>query len=496
MTHVAIYLRRVHFEKQSGQLIFKRGPLTKYLFFQDGALVHAKTNVPEERLGEILFKLGKISDEDHDKLDRYIEPSQSLGKTLSQKGVTSQRNVDDGLTYQMREIALSLFPYFDGEYVFQEKPIRAQDQTVKVNLAYLIEDGIRRMKYEPGLRGFLDKRVPCARSKEFAHLLTEEEKQLLGKIKGDVSCEVLWRSLKYNPEFYWKTIYLFYCLNIIDFRGEAAFKPTAAEPAPVPGHETVRPPVAPSASAARPAPSGTEAQLQEVLAFRERLPELNYYQILNVPKTATEDEIKKAYFQLARRFHPDRFDRSIPQSSRVQIEDVFDKITKAYRTLTTQDGRRDYDGRMTKGNEDKPKDVLAKAETKFRQARTLYNQERYQDALVLLEEVVRLNRNKGGYYLLLAMSAAKIPEYSKKAEEYFLKAIELEPWNPEGFVGLGILYKKEGLLTKATRQFQKALEFDGDHEVARNELASLTKDEKKTGLKGLLSLNLFGSKKK
>jgi Flp pilus assembly protein TadD len=109
---------------------------------------------------------------------------------------------------------------------------------------------------------------------------------------------------------------------------------------------------------------------------------------------------------------------------------------------------------------------------------------------------VRLNRNKGGYYLLLAMSAAKIPEYSRKAEEYFLKAIELEPWNPEGFVGLGILYKKEGLLTKATRQFQKALEFDGEHEVARNELASLTKDEKKTGLKGLLSKNLFGSKKK
>jgi curved DNA-binding protein CbpA len=479
MTHVATYFRRVHFERLSGQLIFKRGPLTKYLFFQDGALVHAKTNVPEERLGEILFKLGKISDEDHDKLDRYIEPSQSLGETLSQKGVTSQRNVDDGLTYQMREIALSLFPYFDGEYVFQEKPIRAQDQTVKVNLAYLIEDGIRRMKYEPALRGFLDKRVPCARSKEFAHLLTEEENQLLAKIKGDMSCEVLWRSLKYNPEFYWKTIYLFYCLNIIDFRGEAASKPAA-----------------PSASAERPAPSGTEAQLQEVLAFQERLPELNYYQILNVPKTATEDEIKKAYFHLARRFHPDRFDRSIPQSYRVQIEDVFDKITKAYRTLTTRDARRDYDGRMATGGEDKPRDVQAKAETKFRQARTLYNQGRYQDALVLLEEVVRLNRNKGGYYLLLAMSAAKIPEYSRKAEEYFLKAIELEPWNPEGFVGLGILYKKEGLLTKATRQFQKALEFDGEHEVARNELASLTKDEKKTGLKGLLSKNLFGSKKK
>jgi curved DNA-binding protein CbpA len=495
MTHIATYLRRVYFDRLSGQLIFKRGPVNKHLFFRDGELVHAKTNVPEERLGEILFKLGKISDEDHEKLDRYIEPSQTLGKTLTQKGVTSQRNVDDGLTYQLREIALSLFPYFDGEYVFQEKPIRDQDQAAKVNLPYLIEDGIRRMKYQAELREFLDKRVPYPKGQEFVHLLTEEERQLLGKIKGDVPSEALWRSLKYNSEFYWKTIYLFYCLNVIDFRGEESKKQAAqprrtAEPAPAPPAAT---PVIPPETPAQP---DLEEQLQEVLAFREKLPELNYYQILDVPKAATDDEIKKAYFHLARRFHPDRFDRSIPPAYRAQIEDIFDKITKAYRTLTSQDGRRDYDGRMTTGGEEKPRDLLAKADTKFRQAKTLYGQARYQDALALLDEAVRLNRYKGGYYLLLAMSEAKIPEYRKKAEEHFLKAIELEPWNPEGFVGLGVLYKNEGLLTKAARQFRKALELDGEHEAAVHELASLTKDEKKTGLKGLLSKDIFGSKKK
>jgi tetratricopeptide (TPR) repeat protein len=233
-----------------------------------------------------------------------------------------------------------------------------------------------------------------------------------------------------------------------------------------------------------------------MLAFREKLPELNYYQILNVPKTATESDIKKAYFQLARRFHPDRFDRSLPASYRTQIEDVFDKITKAYRTLTSQGGRHDYDGKMTKGADEKPRDSQAKADTKFRQAKTLYGQGRYQDAVVLLEEVLRLNKLKGGYYLLIAMAESRLPEYSKKAEEHFLKAIELEPWNPEGFVGLGILYKKEGLLTKAMRQFHRALELDGEHEIARSELATLEKDPKKAGLKGLLSMSLFGPKTK
>lgn len=486
MTHIALHLRRIYLQKLSGQLLFRRGTLNKQLIFRDGDLVSAKTNVPEERLGEILFKLGKISDETHEKLDRYIEPKRPLGQTLSQKGVTSRRNVDDGLTYQVREIALSLFAFYDAELAFQERPARDDELAVRVNLPYLIEDGVRRMKPDPALREYLGKRTPAPRSKEYFHLLTEEEKQLVDNIRGGLTCDALWRSLKYNPEFFWKTIYLLYCLNVIDFENIEE-RPARGEPKPTPTPETPEP---------APGLPGRDEQIQEVLDFQEQLAELDYYQILGVPKSAAEEDIKKAYFKLARRFHPDRFDRSLAANIRVQVEDVFDRITKAYRTLINQEGRREYDGRMAAGGEDKPKDALARADTKFRQAKTLFGQGRYEDALSLLEEVIRLNRNKGGYYLLLAMTETRLPEYRKKAEEHFLKAIDLEPWNPEGFVGLGILYKREGLTTRATRQFQKALALDGDHETALRELNSLAKDEKKTGLKGLLSKNIFGTKKK
>jgi len=148
------------------------------------------------------------------------------------------------------------------------------------------------------------------------------------------------------------------------------------------------------------------------------------------------------------------------------------------------------------GDEDKGKDVLKKADTKFRQAKTLYSQGRFEDAIILLEEVIRLNRLKGAYFLLLALTEMKIPSFRRKAEEHFLKAIELEPWNPECYIGLGVLYKQEGMNLKATKQFQKALEYDGEHEGALRELESLNVGQKKTGLKGLFSTSLFGSKKK
>ncbi len=478
MNHIGFHLRKIYSNKQTGQLIFKRGSVQKHLFFQDGDLVHAKTNIPEERLGEILYKLGKISDEAHSEIERYIEFNKTIGKTLTQKGLTSQRNIEDGLTYQIREITLSLFPHFDGEIIFQERSsLGEQDFTSRINVPYLIEDGIRRMKFQPALQRFMEKKVPFPKPRVLYHLLTEEEKEILDKIKGEGTSEAIWRSHKYNSEFFWKSLYLFYCLNLVDFRDKDAIREEEAKEG-----GPVRPDV--------------QEQLEEVLNFKEQISSLNYYQILGVARSASEDEIKKAYFQLARKFHPDRFDRSVPSEFKVQIEDVFDKITKAYRTLTSKEQRKDYDVKGASGREEAGKDLTKKADIKFRQAKTLYNMGRYEDAVILLEEAVRLNKNKGDYYLLLAMTEAKIPSFHKKAEEHFLKATELEPWNPEGYVGLGVLYKQEGLLARAAKHFQKALEIDSDHDIARRELEALGKGEKKRGLKGLFSMNIFGPKKK
>ncbi len=210
---------------------------------------------------------------------------------------------------------------------------------------------------------------------------------------------------------------------------------------------------------------------------------MNYYQILEVPREATELEIKKAYFQLARKYHPDRFDPSLPQEAKDQISEVFDAITKAYRTLSTAPERKVYDSKITSLSREEEAGASKKAEVKFRQGKTLYGQGRYEEALVLLEEAIRLKKNKGDYYLLLAMAESKISSLHRKAEADFLKAVELDPWSAEGFVGLGLLYKQEEMMTKARKQFQRALEIDPDHRVAQKELEELAKGEKKTGLR-------------
>lgn len=63
----------------------------------------------------------------------------------------------------------------------------------------------------------------------------------------------------------------------------------------------------------------------------------DYYQILNVNKTANQDEIKKAYRKLAREYHPD------VNPDDPNAEEKFKDINEAYQVLSDQEKRDKYD---------------------------------------------------------------------------------------------------------------------------------------------------------
>jgi curved DNA-binding protein len=62
----------------------------------------------------------------------------------------------------------------------------------------------------------------------------------------------------------------------------------------------------------------------------------DYYEVLNVPRTATQDEIQRAYRKLARKYHPD-------VSKEAGAEDKFKEIGEAYEVLRDEEKRKKYD---------------------------------------------------------------------------------------------------------------------------------------------------------
>jgi len=64
----------------------------------------------------------------------------------------------------------------------------------------------------------------------------------------------------------------------------------------------------------------------------------DYYKELGVSKSASQDEIKKAYRKLALKYHPDR-----NPSDRKKSEERFKKISEAYAVLSDPEKRKQYD---------------------------------------------------------------------------------------------------------------------------------------------------------
>ncbi len=94
---------------------------------------------------------------------------------------------------------------------------------------------------------------------------------------------------------------------------------------------------------------------------------MNGYQVLNIPVTATREEIRSAYRELARRWHPDRF---MPGPERDWANEKMAAINAAYRTCLN--GLRD--ARVPADSEDEA----------LRRVQALIDDGKYQSARKLL----------------------------------------------------------------------------------------------------------------
>lgn len=88
------------------------------------------------------------------------------------------------------------------------------------------------------------------------------------------------------------------------------------------------------------------AQLREI---RERLPRLDYYQILGAEPGDDERSIRKRFYERSRKYHPDRY-RTVPQPElRELVHDIYKQVAEAYNVLKEPSTRRRYDEGLKRG---------------------------------------------------------------------------------------------------------------------------------------------------
>jgi len=103
---------------------------------------------------------------------------------------------------------------------------------------------------------------------------------------------------------------------------------------------------------------------RRILTLGRDLERLDHYALLGVDRSADRKALKRAYYDLAAKFHPDRYFRKKLGSYKPKMEALFGRITLAHDTLTDRDRRAEYDAylgeqRRSRAIEDLLADALA-----------------------------------------------------------------------------------------------------------------------------------------
>lgn len=160
---------------------------------------------------------------------------------------------------------------------------------------------------------------------------------------------------------------------------------------------------------------------------------MNPYDILGVSPSATDEEIKKAYRALSRKYHPDA---NIGKPGEKAAEEKFKQIQQAYTQIMKQreQGYQSYGGYGSYqsgdygGYQQNSRTAGGDSDTvEMQAAANFINARRFQEALNVLLGIS--NRNAQWYYLSAIANAGM--GNNIKAQEMAQQAVAMEPGNPQ-----------------------------------------------------------------
>jgi Domain of unknown function (DUF4388) len=143
---VADVLQHLRVSRATGILSLISGGARKALYVKDGRVVFASSNLPNDRLGEILLREGKITVEEYELSIKAITKGKRQGKVLVEMGALSPKDLWEGVQFQVKEIVYTVFQWDEGQFHFEESSLPEKERiTVDLDIQDLILAGLRRV---------------------------------------------------------------------------------------------------------------------------------------------------------------------------------------------------------------------------------------------------------------------------------------------------------------------------------------------------------------
>ena len=216
-------LQQLKISRGTGLLTLIAGGARKAFYVSNGKVVFASSNLPNDRLGEILLREGKITVEDYEASIKAISKGKRQGKVLVEMGALSPKDLWEGVQFQVREIVYSVFTWDDGQFHFEESSLPEKERiTVDLDITDLILAGIRRVESSGPLSArypeaaLVVERVPV----DTLRSLEPYEHHVLGLADGERSVIEICRESEIGDQETLKVLYALLATGIMRVKGK------------------------------------------------------------------------------------------------------------------------------------------------------------------------------------------------------------------------------------------------------------------------------------
>lgn len=234
-------------------------------------------------------------------------------------------------------------------------------------------------------------------------------------------------------------------------------------------------------------------EVAEVHAWAARIEAQDYFQRLELPRSATTDGVQRAFRALALRFHPDRATGVLAPLAG-KMKEIFAALTEAQSTLQDPKSRAAYLTRL-EAREDPDAgnsgEKAMAARLLYEKGQALLRRRDYRAAEEHFRQAFQMHPERGNYAAWQAWAVLADPVRSATSRgevRAVLQQAMKDPKADRAHHVAGVLSRVEGDLERAITAFEKALSINGQNGDAERELKFLrTRMEKERKGGGWLS---------
>ena len=478
-------IREIAAKRMSGRLRVQQNRIAVVSYFKDGVFLYAAANVRTLRLREYLTKINAVGESELQQLGD-IRSDLQLASMLVEKNLLEAKKAEDIQLKQVADVLRLALLWTEGTWEFDYRSHLNEQLDFNLDPVPLLMEAGRRMPPNFLASRFRNDTEVLSLNQMTINAkgLDRKETFIITQLDRQRPLNELVAVSGFSSEDTLRAIYALALSDVIVRENwKAAFREVALPPV------ELAKPAAPVAEIKEEAQADDRSEDSDLQNFLDRVEAAStHYEVLEIGRAASVDEVKRRYYDFARRYHPDRFRRTEDVTLHGRIEAAFALVTRAYETLRDAGSRATYDSKLAAGPSASGR-MGSPQKTGGPKQESVSTRERaefhFRDGLAALkagENTVAINNFASAAqvfpddarYRAFYGHALSANEKSRRLAEVELQAaLKLEPDNPDYRTMLAQLYKALGFPRRARAEAERALAAAPNHGGARDLLKDL-----------------------